>query len=95
MTYEESAALMTDVPFWGKVKVSCMKYATYINNEPPSTEGHSARYRWAQMAMRDPDSTARQMQASVVMDPSIQAEGAASSDAAIQSATEAVVNRFL
>lgn len=95
MTYEESAQLMIDQTFRGRIKVAMLKYASFIQNEPPSTQGHSARYRWAQEAGKHPDENAGQLQPMVVMDPEVQTQGAAIGDPALQSSVEAVINKIV
>jgi len=93
MTYEESSALMSDPAFRGKVKVAMLRYTDTILIEPDSTMGHTSRVRWAQQAMQQPDQWVNQIQPNVVMDPAIQASGAAATDVEIQGATEAVINK--
>lgn len=95
MTYEESAALMQDLDFRGKVKVALLKYAAYILGEAPNVTAHNARYKWAQGAFLQPDMTAAQIQPPVVMDANVQAAGPAVSDAALQTAVEAVINTII
>ena len=95
LDYAASADLMNDQGFRGRVKVASLKYATYIVNEAPSVEAHSARYRWAQATFAQPDMAAANITPMVVMDPSVQQDGAAVSDAALQSAVEAIVNKIL
>lgn len=96
MTNEESAALMADMTFRGRIKVSGLKFATTILNENPAQiEGHSARYRWAQTMAQNPDVEANRIQPMVVMDPAVQDKGSSIDDAQLQSAVEAVVNKFL
>lgn len=95
MTYEESAALMSDVNFRGRLKVACLNYASYIMNEPTGTPAHATRIRWAQNTALQPDQAAMQIQPMVVMDPQVQAEGPAISDAQLQTAVETTVNRIL
>lgn len=93
MTYEELAALMNDQAFRGRVKVAMLKYCDTILIEPDSTLGHPSRVRWAQQAMQQPEIWVGQLQPSVVMDPAIQASGAAATDLEVQGATEAVINK--
>ena len=95
MTYEESAALTIDPEFRGRVKVACLKYADSIMIEPSSTSAHNARVRWATSAMTQPDMVAIQIQPPTVMDPAVQAAGAAIEDIALQGSVEAVVNKLL
>jgi len=93
MTYEESAALMSDSAFRGRVKVSCIKYADSILIEASSTPGHTSRLRWAQSCFQAPDMVAGQTQPPVVMDPAVQTGGAEVEDVALQAAVESVINK--
>jgi hypothetical protein len=101
MTYEESSALMQNVEFRGRIKVACLKYGTYIMDEPSSTPAHSSRIRWAQNTATAPDQAAANLQPMVVMEPSVQAAGVNAegdsliTDAALQTAVEATVNKML
>ena len=95
MTYVESATLMNDIEFRGRIKVSCLKYADYIHNEGPGTAGHTSRLRWAQSVYQNPEGTATQIQPPVVMDTAVQGAGAAITDEALQNAVENVVNRMI
>jgi hypothetical protein len=95
MTYDESALLMTDLTFKGRVKVASLKYADSIMIEPTSTAAHSSRLRWAQNCFTQPDTVAWQIQPPTVMDPAVQLAGAEITDAALQGAVEGVVNKML
>lgn len=95
MTYEESAALMTDNTFRGRIKVAVLKYAGFILEEPASTTAHNTRVKWGQQTFQNPDMSAQQIQPVVVMDPAIQTGGSAIDDAALQSAVEAAVNKMI
>jgi hypothetical protein len=94
MTYSESADLMIDLVFRGRIKVAITKFATYIFTEDPVTQGHNARYRWGQQTVQNPDAAAGSLQPLVVMDPQVQTDGAAISDEALQAAVEAIVNKI-
>jgi hypothetical protein len=95
MTYEESAALMTDAAFRGRVKVSALKYAGSILIEDEATPAHNTRERWALNVYQNPEIVASQLQAPTVMDPAVQAAGAEIEDVALQSAVEGVVNKLM
>ena len=95
LTYENSAALMNDMVFRGRVKVAGLKYSSYILGEDPAVQGHSARSRWAQTFSQQPEASATNLQPAVVMDPQVQVDGAAISDEALQTAVEGVVNKFI
>jgi hypothetical protein len=95
MTYEESAALMNDNAFRGRIKVAVLKYADSIMIEANTVPAHNTRLHWAQQAMQMPDAIAAQIQPPVVMDAQVQIDGAAISDAALQASVETVVNKML
>lgn len=95
MTYEESAALMTDAQFRGRIKVAVLKYADSIFDEAGDTPAHNTRSRWAAQASQQPDQTAGQLQGPVVMDAAVQSAGSAIDDNALQGSVEAVVNKLL
>jgi len=95
LTYDQSAALMTDMAFRGRIKVSALKYADSILGELASVPAHNTRLRWAAQCEQQPDQTAAQLQPPVVMDAAVQTDGSAITDAALQSSVEAVVNKLL
>ena len=95
MTYDDSAALMTDIEFRGRIKVACLKFADSILNEPTATAGHNTRMRWAQNCVQQPDMTAGQVQPLTVMDSAVQEAGKDITDEALQGSVEAVVNKML
>lgn len=95
MTYEEAAALMNDQAFRSRVKVACLKYADFITLEAASVPAHTTRLKWAQATMLNPDAAAATVTPMVVMDPAVQQDGAAITDAALQSATEGVINKMM
>lgn len=95
LTYEQSADLMRDAVFQGRIKVSCLKFADYVVGEPANTPAHSTRIRWAQQTFQSPDSSAAQVTPAVVMDPAVQDQGAAIDDPGLQSATENAINKML
>jgi hypothetical protein len=96
MTYQETADLMKDATFRGRVGVGCVNYARYITDEPATTPAHSTRSRWAQQTMLNPDGAVNQVIPTVCTDSAVQdAGGAAITDAALQSAVETAVNKLL
>jgi hypothetical protein len=94
LTYEESAMLMTDSIFRGRIKVAALKYADYILNEPITTPAHKTRVDWAYSTMKQPDMEATELQPPVVMTAQVQLDGTAITDAALQSSVESIVNRL-
>jgi hypothetical protein len=96
LTYQETAELMNDQVFRGRVGVACVNYARYISDEAASTPAHNTRYRWATQTMQTPDIAVNQIIPTVVTDSAVQeAGGAAITDAALQSAVETAVNKLL
>lgn len=101
LTYAQSAELMKNGDFIGRVKVGCITYARYISDEPNNTPAHSTRLRWANNTMLNPDSSAQQVTPTVVMDGAIQSAGVDEAgnslvtDAALQGAVENAVNKLL
>ena len=95
MTYEETAELMNDTTFKNRMSIACVNFARYITDEPANTPAHSTRYRWAQSALASPSGAVMQIIPTVVTDPEVQADGAAISDADLQTAVETAVNKLL
>jgi len=95
LTYEQSAELMENAVFRGRVKVGCITYARYITDEAPTTPAHSTRTRWAQQTLVAPEATVNQVTPTVVMDGAVQADGAEITDANLQVAVETSVNKLL
>ncbi|HEY1242227.1 MAG TPA: hypothetical protein VGF16_16800 [Bryobacteraceae bacterium] len=89
LTYDDSAQLMNDAQFRGRVKVAALTYAQYIALQP-ATSG--ARIRWAQQVMQQPDAMATVLTPPTVMNPNVQAAGAAITDPDLQSAVQAVAD---
>jgi hypothetical protein len=95
MTYSESAELCNSLDLRGRIKVAVLKFADSIMIEASSVAAHNTRVRWAQSAMQNPDANAAQIQPPTVMDPAVQQDGAAVTDAALQGAVESVVNKMM
>jgi hypothetical protein len=95
LSYEESAALMIDMDFRGRIKVACLKYADFIMNEASTVTAHNTRLKWAQAATTQPDLTASQVQPPVVMDSAVQSDGATIDDPTLQTSVETVVNKLM
>lgn len=95
LTYEDSAALMADVAFRDRIKVACLKYATYIVDEAPNVPAHNTRIKWAQNCMIGPDGAAMTVTPTVVMDNQVQTDGAAITDEALQTAVETSINKLM
>jgi hypothetical protein len=95
LTYEDSATLMNDATFRNRVKVACLNFATYITGEAPNVPAHSTRMKWAQQTLVSPEGAVATVTPTVVMDPAVQQDGAAITDAVLQSATENAINKLI
>jgi hypothetical protein len=96
LTYQETADLMKDAVFRGRVGVACVNYARYITDEAATVPAHSTRYRWAQQTLIMPETAVSQVIPTVVTDSAVQdAGGAAITDPALQSAVETAINKLL
>lgn len=95
LDYAQSAELMNDMAFRGRVKVACLKYAGFIALEAADVPAHTTRLRWANNTMLGPDAAAATVTPTTVMDPAVQADGAAITDVALQSATEGAINKMM
>lgn len=95
LSYDESASLMRDPTFVGRIKVACLHFASYIVNEAPSTPAHNTRYRWAQNTLVDSDAVAMKAAPAVVMDAQVQTDGAAITDANLQTSVETALQNML
>jgi len=85
---------MKDATFISRVKVACLKFANAILIEASTVSGHTARERWALRTREAPDSVASVVAAPTVMDPQVQTDGAAITDANLQVAVETAVEKF-
>jgi hypothetical protein len=95
LSYEQSAALMTDATFRSRIKVAVITYARYITDEASTTPAHSTRVRWAQQTLTSPDMSVEQVTPTTVMDAAVQQDGSAITDPGLQSAVENSVNKLL
>jgi hypothetical protein len=92
LTYAQSATLMKDAAFVDRVKVACLKYAGSIMVESAATAQHNARRRWAVQTTGNPDGAAQGVAQPTVMDPQVQTDGGAITDANLQASVEATIN---
>lgn len=95
ITYEETSALMKNETFRGRVLVACTKYAAYISDEQPNVPAHPTRYKWALNTLTNPEVAVTQVIPTVVWDGAVQADGAAVTDAALQSAVEIAIQKLI
>lgn len=95
MTYQESADLMNDFQFRGRIKVAALKFADSILGEATTVPAHNSREKWANRCFQQPEQVSMELHPPVVMDPAVQQDGAAVTDAALQGAVEAVVGKIV
>ena len=95
LSYSDSADLMNDTVFRGRIKVAALHFANYVMGESPGTSSHNTRFKWAQAAYLMPDQTAMNLQPIVVMDSNVQAQGAAVDDPTLQTAVETAINTII
>ncbi|PWT72781.1 MAG: hypothetical protein C5B60_09175 [Chloroflexi bacterium] len=72
LSLAESAALMIDSDFRGRVKVAALKYATYMFMQGGNSVSRTA---WAQRTMQQPDQAAAALVGPVVMNVNVQTLG--------------------
>lgn len=93
LTYEESAALMSDPVFQGRVKAACLSYAQTLLATPPAN--NPSLFRWAGNTYVNPDFAMNQVTPPAVMNVNVQTEGAAITDPALLATVEYVVGGLL
>ena len=86
---------MKDPVFVSRIKVACLHYASYIADEASNVPAHNTRMKWAQNTMAAPDTAAYAVAPTVVMDGQVQTDGAAITDAALQTAVESSLNKLM
>lgn len=92
LSLDESAQLMQDAQFRGRVKVACMNYAQRILAGGSFSQ---AAFRWASQTYQSPDAAAQSVTGPTVMEPGVQDQGGAIDDGGLQFAVENAVNKML
>jgi hypothetical protein len=95
LTYTDSANLMNDMVFRGRVKTACLKFATSVLDEAGTVAAHGARARWANQCMLQPDMAAATVTPPTVLDPAVQTAGGTIDDPSLQAAVEGVINSLM
>lgn len=96
MTYEESAQLINDPQFRGRVKVAVLSFAGRIMLQGPGSGlGANGVFRWAQNALQNPDAVAQQVVPTTVMEPGVQSQGPNIDDGGLQFSVENAVAKIL
>lgn len=94
LTQEESAALMNDPVFRGRVKVCALNYAQYLSLQA-ATAGSNAKMTWMQSTVRNPDNMAATLTPPTVLNPNVQIAGAEVTDADLMAAVQAVADMIM
>lgn len=92
LTFTESAALMNDPDFRGRVKVAALNYAQFLSLQ---TGNNNSKMKWIQQTQLQPDMTATILVPPTVMNPNVQAGGATVSDADLQAAVQATADMIM
>lgn len=92
MTNEESANLINDPVFRGRVKVSLLKYSDNILANPAGRA--FSVLQWANRTLQQPDQTAMTVVGATVIDAAVQSAGKDVADDALQRAVETQVNKM-
>lgn len=95
LTGAESAALMVDMDFRGRIKVCCVKYGDSIAIASVAYSTQASKVKWMQRTEQMPDTVAAEIQPRVVMDANVQEAGKNVTDTVLQGAVESVVNKSL
>lgn len=95
MTNEESAQLIRDPIFIGRVKVSCLKYADSVLAQSGTHPGGNAAQRWALQTFQQPDQAALMVVGATVIDGAVQSAGKDVTDNDLQRAVEVQINKML
>lgn len=98
LTDTESATLMNNGAFQGRVKVCALRYAQALMAGTPT----GAEYRWATQMMQNPQIFAAQLANPTVLDPGIQQAGidattgdSTADDPTVYGAVQAVANKLM
>lgn len=93
LTYEESAALMSDPVFRGRVKAAVVSYAGTLLATPPPN--NPPLFMWARNTYNNPELATQLVVPPSVMNVNVQTEGPDISDPALLATVEYVVGGLL
>lgn len=82
LSLAESATLINDLDFRGRVKVAALKYATYLFTQG----GDQNKMPWAQRTLQQPDAAAQTLVPPTVMNVNVQTLGADINDQNLEAA---------
>lgn len=89
LSLDQSAQLMKDFTFLGRVKSAALTYAQYLSLQPANS---GAKVRWMQQTMNQPDQMAQQLVSPVVLNPNVQQAGSTIDDPGLQAAVQSVAD---
>jgi hypothetical protein len=95
LTYDQSASLMTDMNFRGRVKVACLKFAESVLDGPNTQPAYNTLLKWSAQCLQNPDQMATQVQPPTVMDTAVQSAGSGIDDDALQGSVEVTIKKML
>ena len=95
LSFSQSAVLMRDPTFNGRIQVAALLFANYIIGEPGNVPAHNTRQKWAMATLTNPALAAQQVQPTVVMQQVVQQYGADVSDQDLQTAVEIAVQAIM
>lgn len=93
MSKEESAALINDPVFRGRVKVACLQYADSILANPSGRT--FTVLQWGRNTLLQPDQAAGNVVGATVIDGAVQSAGKNVTDEDLQRAVEVQVNKIM
>lgn len=92
-SYIELYQLRDDATFQRRVEFARFYLANYIRNEDPQTPNHESRYAWALNCLNGQLSMpVAQVALLACLDPAVRQDGAAVTDAALQTAVEYLID---
>jgi hypothetical protein len=83
-TYLEKQSLAMEPDFLKRVTHAVARFAFDIMNEATSVPNHNARYKWASVVIMNPTPMANSISPTVVIDPQVDANLGAVTDADLQ-----------
>lgn len=92
LNLEESANLINDSAFRGRVKVAALLYAQYLTLHPGNS---NSMMNWVFQTLKSPDASTAMLVPSVVINPNVQSAGKDVTDADLQSAVQTVANSLM
>lgn len=92
LSFAESAELINNLDFRGRVKVAALQYAAYL----ATVAGNSnSKQQWAQRTLQMPDQTAQTLVGPVVMNTNVQSLGANIDDQNLAASVQVVADMMM